>query len=250
MKIFVISLDSDCERRVNLSLKFLKYYGLFHIVDACDIKYVEFLGNKINVREEKILITKVEVACALSHIKIYKKMIDENIQSCLILEDDVIGSDYDISKIINIYKMLPSNSILLAGGMDGMKVTKYLYGKETIENVYSVDSLYYKFLVRACCYVITLDIAKKILNMQERNLIRADEWGEFLKYEKNVFVASIFHHPLDLGKSHIEQSRRNELDGYLNRLIKEGIFFTVWKIIQRVGLKLLAKFKGLDLIFK
>ena len=33
-------------------------------------------------------ISKYEIACAMSHIKVYEKMIAENIEHALILEDD------------------------------------------------------------------------------------------------------------------------------------------------------------------
>jgi glycosyl transferase family 25 len=183
-------------------------------------------------------------------MKVYKKMASENIKYCLIFEDDVIGSDQDINKVVEIYKKLPKNSILLAGGMDGIKFKKYLYGKEIFTNVYQINPLYYQFLVRACCYVIPLDLAKKILRMQENCLIRADEWGEFLMKENNVFVSPIFHHPLDLTNSHIEKSRRKELNNVFQRLLQEGIIFTFLRVIQRGFLRILAKLKGLDSIFK
>ncbi|PPE76501.1 hypothetical protein C3941_28815 [Kaistia algarum] len=250
MQIFVISLSSDYERRKKLESQFLLSYNSFSIVNACNLDDVNVIEHTINIGKSRVPVNRVEVACALSHMKIYKKMASENIKYCLIFEDDVIGSDQDINKVVEIYKKLPKNSILLAGGMDGIKFKKYLYGKEIFTNVYQINPLYYQFLVRACCYVIPLDLAKKILRMQENCLIRADEWGEFLMKENNVFVSPIFHHPLDLTNSHIEKFRRKELNSVFQRLLQEGIIFTFLRVIQRGFLRILAKLKGLDSIFK
>lgn len=250
MKIFVISLISDEVRRENLKMCFPKMYSTFNFVNAVDKNQVDLLIDHINVKSLKVPISQVEIACALSHSSIYKKIVLNNLDSCLILEDDIIGSDQDIDKVVEIYRKLPKNSILLAGGMDGMKSMNYLYGELVYSHVYRIHPAYYQFLVRACCYVIPKSIAAKILAIQEKSIIRADEWGEFLKNENNVYFSPIFHHPLDLTHSHIEISRRTELNGVFKRLFREGFFFTGYKMLKRNMLKLYAKFKGLKAVFK
>ncbi|MCK7607977.1 glycosyltransferase family 25 protein [Acinetobacter portensis] len=250
MKIYVISLISDDLRRENLRKCFPLMYCHFNFINAVNKTQIYSFIEPKNIRQTKVQISNVEIACALSHGLIYKKMISENLESCIVFEDDVLGCDQDIHRLVDIYTRLPKSSILLAGGMDGMKSRKYLYGKAVFPNVYRIDPAYYKFLVRACCYVVPKSIAEKILNIQKNSLIRADEWGEFLKNEKNVYFSPIFHHPLDLAPSHIEFARRQELNGFFKRLLREGLFFTFYKVVDRYVLKKIAKLKGLDSIFK
>lgn len=250
MKIYVISLISDDLRRENLKKCFPLTHCHFNFINAVNKTEIYSFIEPENIKQTKVQISDVEIACAISHSLIYKEMILGDLESCIVFEDDILGCDQDINRLIDIYTKLPKNSILLAGGMDGMKSRKYLYGKAVFPDVYRIEPAYYKFLVRACCYVVPKSIAEKILNSQKNNLIRADEWGYFLKNEKNVYFSPIFHHPLDLATSHIEFARRQELNGFLKRLLREGLFFTFYKVVDRYFLKIIAKLKGLDSIFK
>lgn len=96
--VFVINLERSNLRR-DFILKYLTSFGL----DVRIFNAVE--GNKLNLSEleEKGIYNKKaaheafsrqlsmpEIGCSLSHIGVYQKIVDENIDKALILEDDII----------------------------------------------------------------------------------------------------------------------------------------------------------------
>lgn len=98
MKIFVINLKKDT-KRLELILDQFKKLNItnFEIVEAVYGK--DLTQEELNLKYESKSASRIvrelsppEIGCALSHIKVYHKIIKEN-KRCLILEDDVIISD-------------------------------------------------------------------------------------------------------------------------------------------------------------
>ncbi len=99
-KIFVISLKRSQDRRKSIS-KQLNNLGLaFEFVDAVDgsalnnyhlSKYSASASTMAMGRE----LLPAEIGCALSHLSIYHKIIDEGLERVIIFEDDtVINNDF------------------------------------------------------------------------------------------------------------------------------------------------------------
>lgn len=99
MKIFVINLERDFARRKSIEQQF----------ESCQLPF-EFskgvLGSTLSTKQKNVLysdkgafrnqcrsLVPAEIGCALSHITIYRKMIDDNIDCACIFEDDVILPD-------------------------------------------------------------------------------------------------------------------------------------------------------------
>ncbi|MDC1125761.1 glycosyltransferase family 25 protein [Candidatus Pelagibacter sp.] len=97
-KIYVINLKREVERRKNIINQLKKQNLLdFEIIDAID-------GEEINKSDLDLLISKnnkfinpintnmngPEICCSLSHIKVYKKFIETNMDYALIFEDDAV----------------------------------------------------------------------------------------------------------------------------------------------------------------
>ncbi len=91
--VYVISLERSLERRENMKWLMEHYKIPFSFFDAVDAKKLtkqeceladldlakQYCGHNLSVSE---------IACALSHIKLYEKQVNENIERMLILEDD------------------------------------------------------------------------------------------------------------------------------------------------------------------
>ena len=94
-KVFIISLLRATERREHISKQMQEQNIPFEFVDAVDgralTEHQKSLAD-LTLAEELLGHTLVpgEIGCALSHIGIYEKMVQENIPSCIILEDDMI----------------------------------------------------------------------------------------------------------------------------------------------------------------
>ena len=90
---FVISCKGDDDRR-RLTKKRLNMQKIrFQWFDAADGRNItddEFAKEHIFVRSEDGKIHRGGSGCALSHKRIWQKIVDENIEQALVLEDDVV----------------------------------------------------------------------------------------------------------------------------------------------------------------
>ncbi|NDL01285.1 glycosyltransferase family 25 protein [Photorhabdus bodei] len=95
MKIFIVNLKKDIERKKSIQHQSEKL--------ELDVEFIEAVnGRELSQDEIKLFcpdfhkssMTLGELGCSLSHLKIYEKMVKENIQLALIMEDDAeIGRD-------------------------------------------------------------------------------------------------------------------------------------------------------------
>lgn len=121
LPIFVVNMKKSIDRKQYIQ-KISKDIGLkFEFIEAVD-------GNRLSQHEIDIIysselsikaigrpLAKPEIGCALSHRKIYQKMIDDKIEQAIVLEDDVILYD-DFIQVFDLLEQLPSDwQILLLG---------------------------------------------------------------------------------------------------------------------------------------
>ena len=242
MKIYVISLIKDSDRRNLLKEGFIQYYDTFDHSDAKN-----YLSKEAKFKKNKIPMTLSEIACALSHLKVLSKIVLDKSNFALILEDDVIGEDADIERIKDMYLSLPKDSVLIAGGLEGLRSLKNLYGTLIDEQnkLYKIPNLYYRYLSRACCYVLSSESASKILQVQEAGLDRADQWDHLLKSCSNVYFSPILRHPLTLENSHIEKERKlMKGKNFFTAIIREGVIYSAYYYLRKIITNYLAIYKG------
>lgn len=174
MKIFVINLKKDVEKREKVELE-LKNNDLF------DYEIIEAInGNELSEDEfEKLVfdykncyLTKGEIGCVLSHQLAYKKMIEQDLHCCLILEDDVIINKqakeflYEMDKFLKDKK---DNITLLYRARKFYKNSLIL-----LKNRFKIYLSANPFWAHA--YVITQDSAKTLLKINSPIILEADEW--------------------------------------------------------------------------
>lgn len=184
MKIYVISLESSHERKAALKKAFPQHYDDFIFVNAIDGRNITsteyFKLVRPNLYENNRLLSPAEVGCALTHMQVYEKIIQENTPA-IILEDDVIGDDEALEKAIAIAKKTKPDEVIFLGGYDHIKEAKNVYLKANPEQngtnpVYDVDKLSYIYLGSACCYAMGANAARVIFNSQKQVLKLADSW--------------------------------------------------------------------------
>lgn len=100
MKIYVINLDRD-EERLKFALEQAEKNGVsFERISGVYAKDIpeSKLKKDVNYLRFTLRMGKRpglgEIGCALSHIKIYRKMVEENIPYACILEDDIFILDH------------------------------------------------------------------------------------------------------------------------------------------------------------
>ena len=96
-KTFIINLERDRKRKENI-IKQLQYHNIqnYEFIKAVDgqngdLQYYDFqvIPDWVEPFTSKVM-TKGEIGCALSHYNIWKKIVSENLEYSLILEDDII----------------------------------------------------------------------------------------------------------------------------------------------------------------
>lgn len=113
MEIFVINLEKDKVRRRGIELQAEKLKLNFKFVDGVFGKLLtqeelaeNYNDKKANYHQCRSLVS-AEIGCSLSHINIYRQIIENSIAVSCILEDDVILPEefetviFEISKVIN-----------------------------------------------------------------------------------------------------------------------------------------------------
>jgi glycosyl transferase family 25 len=127
-----------------------------------------------------------EIGCALSHKLIYTKMIQENIQRAVILEDDVIISK-DFFEIIDFLENLKINNYLIKldtgnlGKNDNFQAVPW--HKVFINSQYKICHPISP-LTLAWGYYIDIKAAAKMLDLTRKIFVVADEFDYFKNHVK------------------------------------------------------------------
>lgn len=119
--VFVVNLQRDHEKKAhmvsiaqanNVELEFIDaVYGKDLSQAQVDDIYDESLSQKALGRG----LSRGELGCALSHLSIYQKMVEQNIQEALILEDDVDLSN-DLVNVLGATSNFPADwEVMLFG---------------------------------------------------------------------------------------------------------------------------------------
>jgi GR25 family glycosyltransferase involved in LPS biosynthesis len=147
-KIYCINLSERTDRWNHVTNEFNKIGCSVERVEAVDGKRLPIVSNQINPGE---------VGAYLSHMNLLKYIIDNNIQTALIFEDDVIFCDDFNTKFKLFYNQLPEDKTLVyVSGNYSVYNNKVTIEKIT-ENVYSTVGT-----LALHAYFLDLETAKKI----------------------------------------------------------------------------------------
>ena len=107
---FIINLKQN-DKRLHKTLKEIEkinFDNFYTIFKAVDTKYVEThffdyisinaYNNILNPKSTTILHNLSSVACAISHINVWKHIIENNIKHCFIIEDDLKITNHNMFK--------------------------------------------------------------------------------------------------------------------------------------------------------
>lgn len=89
MKNYVISLKNAHQRRQHIVQEFGRHGIDFEFFDAITPSQVPLLAQKFDINIQNSELTPGELACLFSHIALWQKAKDENIQHLVVFEDDV-----------------------------------------------------------------------------------------------------------------------------------------------------------------
>ena len=213
MNIYMISLKRDTKRREQMQQRFPRYYPMFHIIDAIDAK--DEASAKIVKRydnpdphDKRRPLTTGEKCCSISHLLALQHFLNSGSERCIIIEDDIIGSDSDFDKVTSFLKLENPAGLTILGGQEGLINSRYLIGIQKRDYLWKLSKMARRFLLRTCCYSVDIKTAKLILSSQLNYLSRADNWIRILPINTNFFYIGKFKHPLESNESNLEPERK------------------------------------------
>jgi glycosyl transferase family 25 len=112
-QIFVISLKRSQERRESISKQLDELGFKFEFVDAVDGRNLNDVqlskySAKASMMASGRELSPAEIGCALSHLGIYHKIMDEGIERAIIFEDDSVIKE-DFPAILANWKKIPKD---------------------------------------------------------------------------------------------------------------------------------------------
>lgn len=97
MESIVISLKSAVDRRQHITQEFQRHHVGFEFFDALTPDIATLYVKNLPIKFEDSDLTGGELACMMSHVSVWQKMVDKNIPYLAIFEDDVYlgkGAEY------------------------------------------------------------------------------------------------------------------------------------------------------------
>lgn len=169
MKNYVISLPSEIKRRTHILTEFGRRNVEFEFFDALTPKIALSKSQIMRLVIQNNHMTDGEVACFMSHVSLWEKMINENIYHAAIFEDDVILGE-DVNQFLsssdwfmddwNIVKIEKFNKRVVLSNVDTESPSPERKVKQLLSKHYGCAG-----------YIISLNAAKELIAYLEKNPI-------------------------------------------------------------------------------
>jgi glycosyl transferase family 25 len=183
MKCFIINLSRDGGRKKLIIDEMERCNLNFSIIEAVDGSLLsggdvgEYYNKKKSIQLFNNELSLGEIGCALSHVKIYQKMVLEDISSAVIMEDDICIIDSKIDDVLkNLEKTYAADCpvVVLLN-----YVKRYVSNKDdiVIDEKYALHDAYRG--VSASGYFITKAAAKILAENIFPVYVVADKWEYF-----------------------------------------------------------------------
>lgn len=193
MECFVINLPTDSARRAAISrqLKSLQIpFSIFSAVNGKQLSEQELARDYDRARaiKESHDLTLGEIGCALSHIGVYRQMVEQNIPHALILEDDAkLGEVLPevLRRLQEEYRSEKPMVVLL----NYIEKYKKIRAKKLGDRHQLVDT--YGGIPNAHGYFITLAAAKRLVDELYPVWLVADRWERFRELKCINFKAVV-----------------------------------------------------------
>lgn len=254
IKIFVINLKKDVQKRKNMEKIFQGLNLEFEFIDAVygkdlsseelDLVYDENLAIKYNERP----MSKAEIGCMLSHLSIYKRMLEEKIENALILEDDV-QIDRKILDVFNNIKSFPKDweCVLLSYYKETYYKKKYCINhvsRKKISNDLKVGR-FIEPMISGAGYIINQKGVRKLLDATGEKLKKPIDKYTGDETYVNLYgvvprIVSVDPHfgeqsNLELERSHLMgyyKENDNSFSNTIKKYLKKFHLFKLFKLVN------------------
>jgi glycosyl transferase family 25 len=183
IKTYIINLKKDTKRWNNMEkllkdskLEIIRYEGIY----GKEMTENE-INDNTNIMCRNILCNYGMIGCAMSHITLWKKLLNEKENNFLILEDDIININLE-----KLYKLI-DNLDTFEWDIISLQILHNINQKviKEIDDIKIVNSL---IPLTTAGYIINKDGLKKLIDIIEKNKIsyHIDFNMMILKYLKNI----------------------------------------------------------------
>lgn len=189
MKTYVINMDHNIERLESFAKMMSKLNWEYSRFSAIDGKLTE--SKEINKYFRRLsLLSKGEIGCALSHIKLWEKLLESDDERMVIFEDDArthLTGDTLKNLLREFYEYLTDNNI---PEPDMLYLGKAMDRCDKYEHVWRHV---YKSVHPVCmhAYIISRKGAKTLLGMKPYGT--AIDWQPILAVKKGTIDLMVFH---------------------------------------------------------
>ena len=190
-KAIVINLETSKERRNLITTQLEELQLDYEIVTAVDGHKIKLPHPEIDndfAQQNAYWIPNGLFACSLSHLKAYKRVVEEKLDFALILEDDTTLD----SKVPSFLHFLKEN--FFANGKHTYDLVLLYYAAwekciltptgDVFDNHLIVKPRDQKQLITANAYVVTAELCKRMIAFQTPLKATSDSWYAYL--ENNV----------------------------------------------------------------
>ncbi|MGL5101983.1 MAG: glycosyltransferase family 25 protein [Plesiomonas sp.] len=190
IEILVISLPNS-SRRNAAAFQLNKTSIKFTFIDGIDGRVIDL--NNIDIDSKYCKnnwgheLNNGEIGCALSHIKCYKHIVENNIQEAIILEDDFVLSEEFNQIISTICEKSPKRreiTFLFHGKAKSWPVKQKLYGDFKLARYIHPSKNSKRAIIGAVAYMLTINGAKKLLDIAYPIRMPADYLTGYIQKNK------------------------------------------------------------------
>lgn len=168
MQKYVISLENAFDRRKHIESEFLKQDITFSFFDAILPDEATLLATELKLNIQDEFLSQTELACLMSHVSLWKKVVDENIAYIAIFEDDIFLGE-NAGKILNKTDWISSDLSIIK--------LEHFYSKVVLgRKVYSVTDTDRNIFelkgpnLGAAGYILSNEAAKKCIEYLEKSV--------------------------------------------------------------------------------
>ena len=203
MRIFIISLKGS-KRRNSIQTQMENLNLSFEFFDAVNGKEltteeITLLCDAQALNENPNWLNRGAVGCALSHLFVYQKIIDENIDKAIILEDDMLLNN-DFLDAYNYLKKRKTEEEVIQIYYRAFKEVKFsAIDRDPINSRFSIVCPYSlnDIPITTGCYYITKDACIKLAKVISPIKVAADSWKYFILNSDFDNLKSIFPRPIE-----------------------------------------------------
>lgn len=233
MKIYIINLKRSVERRLAITTQ-CDALGLdYEVIEAVDGRIFSPEELKLHTAEINYAYRPGEIGCALSHLRIYEKIVEDSLNAALVLEDDALLST-NLSSIIEAVISLNNASCPM---VTLLTPVNRLIDKPMALGVYGAKIYPVYHATTSHGYIINNLAAKNLLENLYPVWITADKWAVFEDYSF-IKVQAVFPPPVTLAEEALVSTIVEDVDTQLFKNERQQ----AWqKIMRRRPLKVKLK---------